>query len=508
MDFDSIIIWFTGVFPKLLSQWFEALSIFFISFWNKSILLVAMIISLLGSFMDWLWLQAVLSFYGIASWYTEFIKETRAKFPEIIPESILPFVEATPDWILFIVIPALLTLIFFMALKDAADREAAKSKEGDSGEPFIASPKSIDSSLVTIDSKTLGFESKNFEDRSRRSAIQEGGSPLKNPTLEAGEIERSIRQYLGVEKNPLRLNVNKSGVRIRESEEALISPKVERNVLEILECFINPSTETNKRGLILKNRSLEAKEKLTVDAPDVRVPATPGPVLVKIIDLENGLKVKERLAALNPASNNAQREVAMANSQLADALMENKEYLRALNLFEKSLGILENIIQRNPKNTETLRDIIVSLNRLGGALEKLGNFDSANDRYNLGLKISKRLAEEDPQNSQLQRDVWFSLNRLGDLRKNSGNLPSAKAYFERSYIISKNLADLNPEYLEAQRDLIVTCTKLGETCPNHGWWAKALAICQGLKKAGVLPDADYWMLEDLRRRAVAEDSVQ
>ena len=56
----------------------------------------------------------------------------------------------------------------------------------------------------------------------------------------------------------------------------------------------------------------------------------------------------------------AQREVAMANSQLADALIENKEYLRAINLFEKSLEVLENINQRNPNNTENLRDIIVS----------------------------------------------------------------------------------------------------------------------------------------------------
>ncbi|MBD20158.1 MAG: hypothetical protein CMM37_03855 [Rhodospirillaceae bacterium] len=508
MDFDSIITWFTGVFPKLLSQWFEALSIFLISLWDKSILFVAKTISLLVSFMEWLWLQAVSSFYGIASWYTEFTKETRAKFPEIIPDSILPFLEATPDWILFIVIPSLLTLIFFMALKDAADREAAKSKENDRVEPVIASPESIDSSSVTIDSKTLGFESKNFEDRSRRSAIQEAGSPLNNPALEAGEIERSIRQYLGVEKSFSRSNVNKSGVRIRKSGKALINPKVERNVLEVLARLVNPSAEPNKLELILKNRKLEAKEKLTVGAPGVRVPATPGPVLVKIIDLENRLKVKERLAALNIVSTDAQREVAMANSQLADALIENKEYLRAINLFEKSLEVLETIIKRNPNNTENLRDIIVSLNRLGGALEKIGKFDSANDRYNLGLKISQRLAEENPQNRQLQRDVWFSLNRLGDLRKNSGNLLSARAYFERSYIISKNLADLNPEYLEAQRDLIVTCTKLGETCPNHGWWAKALAICQGLKTAGVLPDADYWMLEDLNRRAVAEDSVQ
>ena len=103
---------------------------------------------------------------------------------------------------------------------------------------------------MTIDSKTLGFESKDFEDRSRRSAIQEGGSPLNNPTLEAGEIERSIRQYLGVEKSFSRSNVNKSGVRIRKSGEALINPKVERNVLEVLARLVNPSAEPNKLELI------------------------------------------------------------------------------------------------------------------------------------------------------------------------------------------------------------------------------------------------------------------
>ena len=234
------------------------------------------------------------------------------------------------------------------------------------------------------------------------------------------------------------------------------------------------------------------------------VPAPPGPLLATIARLEEGLRVSERLAAQDPASAQAQRDVAISMSRLGDALVEAGDLSNAISRFEQSLTISERLAEQNPTSAEALRDVAVSLNRLGDAQVEQGEIDQALSQFQMGLKISQRLAEQSPSNAQAQRDVWISLNRIGDIRVKAGDIASATAHFETGHQISQRLADFNPGNIEAQRDLIVSCAKLGEVSPGQGWWARGLAVCERLAMEGRLPPADGWMLEDLRRRSAAD----
>jgi hypothetical protein len=237
------------------------------------------------------------------------------------------------------------------------------------------------------------------------------------------------------------------------------------------------------------------------------VPATPGPLLATIARLEKGLQVNVRLAAQDPANAQTQRDVAISQSRLADAMVEAGDLANAIPRFEQSLTISERLAEQNPLSAEALRDVAVSLNRLGDALANTGDIAGATVQYEMSLTVSQRIAEQSSANAQAQRDVWISLNRMGDVRSKAGNIDAAIAHFKTGMQISKRLADFNPANVEAQRDLIVSYAKLAEVSPGQGWWAKGLAVCEPLVVQGKLQPADSWMLEDLRRRSAADVSL-
>jgi len=250
----------------------------------------------------------------------------------------------------------------------------------------------------------------------------------------------------------------------------------------------------------------EALKEEQIEAPvsSSGVPAPPGPLLATIERLEKGLRVNERLAAQDPANAQTQRDVAISQSRLADAMVEAGDLANAIPRFEQSLAISERLAEQNPLSAEALRDVAVSLNRLGDALANTGDIAGATVQYEMSLSVSQRIAEQSPANAQAQRDVWISLNRMGDVRSKAGNIDAAIAHFETGMQISKRLADFNLANVEAQRDLIVSYAKLAEVSPGQGWWARGLAVCEQLVAQGKLQPADSWMLEDLRRKSAAD----
>lgn len=262
--------------------------------------------------------------------------------------------------------------------------------------------------------------------------------------------------------------------------------------------------ETDLEPEALSSGPDEEEGQMEDSAASSNVPAPPGPLLATIARLEESLRVNERLAAQDPASAQAQRDVAISMSRLADAMVEAGDLANAIPKFEQSLAISERLAEQNPLSAEALRDVAVSLNRLGDALTSTGDIAGATQQYEMSLSVSKRISEQSPANAQAQRDVWISLNRMGDVRSKAGNIDGAIAHFETGMQISKRLADFNPANVEAQRDLIVSYAKLGEVCPGQGWWAKGLAVCEQLVAQGKLQPADSWMLDDLRRKADAD----
>ncbi|MBL8668015.1 MAG: tetratricopeptide repeat protein, partial [Rhodospirillales bacterium] len=128
-----------------------------------------------------------------------------------------------------------------------------------------------------------------------------------------------------------------------------------------------------------------------------------GDVLVKAGDLagarahlEKGLTIAERLAAQNPGSAEAQRDVSVSLNKLGDVLAEGGDLAGARARFEQCHAVLERLAAQNPGSAEAQRDVSVSLNKLGNVLVKAGDLAGARKRFEEDLAIAERLAAQNP----------------------------------------------------------------------------------------------------------------
>ncbi|NQU55649.1 MAG: tetratricopeptide repeat protein [Rhodospirillales bacterium] len=220
---------------------------------------------------------------------------------------------------------------------------------------------------------------------------------------------------------------------------------------------------------------------------------------------EESLIIRERLAENNSGSAQAQRDVSVSLSKLGDVLVVAGDLEGARPRFEEVLKVVARLAENNQGSAQAQRDVSVSLNKLGDVLVKAGDLEGARSRFEEDLKIAERLAENNPGSAEAQRDVSISLNKLGDVLVAAGDFKGARSSYEESLKIIESLAENNPGSAEVQRDLMASYAKLGGVSPGQGWFAKALTICEKLVSEGRLAPADGWMLDDLRKRAAADD---
>jgi phage tail protein X len=82
---------------------------------------------------------------------------------------------------------------------------------------------------------------------------------------------------------------------------------------------------------------------------------------------------------------------------------------------EASLAVLERLAAANPGSAEAQRDLSVSLNKLGDVLVQAGDLAAARERYQASLAVAERLAAANPGSAEAQRDLWVSLWKLASL---------------------------------------------------------------------------------------------
>jgi len=82
-----------------------------------------------------------------------------------------------------------------------------------------------------------------------------------------------------------------------------------------------------------------------------------------------------------------------------------------------------------------------------------------------------------------------------------GNLPQALKAYQATLDIAEKLAAADPGNAGWQRDLITSNVKLADTGDQPAKrLARALEIAQALRDTGRLNPADYWMIDNLKKR--------
>jgi flavin-binding protein dodecin len=70
--------------------------------------------------------------------------------------------------------------------------------------------------------------------------------------------------------------------------------------------------------------------------------------------------------------------------------------------YQVTLGVQVRLAAMDPANTQQQRDLSVIRNRLGESAAAAGDLDAARDHYQASLAIATRLAAADPANTQWQ----------------------------------------------------------------------------------------------------------
>lgn len=82
---------------------------------------------------------------------------------------------------------------------------------------------------------------------------------------------------------------------------------------------------------------------------------------------------------------------------------------------EEDLVIAERLAAQNPGSAEAQRDLSISLEKLGDVLVKAGDLAGAKARFEKSFELRERLADQNPGSAEAQRDVCVSLWKLASL---------------------------------------------------------------------------------------------
>jgi tetratricopeptide (TPR) repeat protein len=205
----------------------------------------------------------------------------------------------------------------------------------------------------------------------------------------------------------------------------------------------------------------------------------------------DGLTIARALAAADPSSADARRNVSVTLDKMGDVLMAQGALAAALKAYQEDLEIARALAEADPSDPETRRDVIPSLDRLGDVLMAQGDLAGALKAYQEGLAIARALAEADPSSARAKRDVSVSLDNVGDVLRAQGDLAGALEAYQEDLEIARALAEADPSNAEARRDVMPSLDRVGDLRMAQGDLVGALkAYQEGLTIARALAAAD------------------
>ena len=183
---------------------------------------------------------------------------------------------------------------------------------------------------------------------------------------------------------------------------------------------------------------------------------------------KQGLEIREKLAARDPANTNWQRDLSVSYNRIGDVQRAQGDLPSALSSYKQGLEIREKLAAHDPANTNRQRDLSVSYERIGDVQRAQGDLPSALSSYKQGLEIAQKLAARDPTNTEWQRDLSVSHEKIGNVQSAQSDLKAALSSYQKGLEIRENLAAGDQTNTEWQRDLSVSHNKIGDVQSDQG----------------------------------------
>lgn len=104
-------------------------------------------------------------------------------------------------------------------------------------------------------------------------------------------------------------------------------------------------------------------------------------------------------------------------AKIGDIYLKNRDPVKALERFRKSLVITNELVTNNPSNSLWQRDLMISFCKIGEALEAQGNPSGALENFQKGLAIAEQLTARDSTNVIWQHDLSVVMKDIAKVQK-------------------------------------------------------------------------------------------
>ena len=143
---------------------------------------------------------------------------------------------------------------------------------------------------------------------------------------------------------------------------------------------------------------------------------------------QQSLAMDEKLAAANPGSAEAQRDVSVGLSKLGDVLVKAGELGEARRRFTQSLANGGEAGGGESRECGCAAGRVSEFEQAGGCVGGGGGVGGgAGSGFAQSLEMREKLAAANPGSAEAQRDVSVSLERLGDVLVAAGELREGAA---------------------------------------------------------------------------------
>ena len=239
-------------------------------------------------------------------------------------------------------------------------------------------------------------------------------------------------------------------------------------------------------------------------------------------ELERSAAVFEKALPAHPTNAVFRRNLAIANSNIADVLTALKRPAEALARQRHALTSFEALAAADPANVAARNDVAIGLSKVAEMLDASGHTTDAVREFERALAIHQAMAAADPANDTMKLELASDYNRLATTQAKLGARDAALANHTRAVTMSRDLQRENPANVElsvalglalaGRADAYVgftkspaTPTRAADLAAAERDYAESVGIYTALREAGSIKGSD---LETLDTNRKALDNVR
>jgi non-specific serine/threonine protein kinase/serine/threonine-protein kinase len=235
-----------------------------------------------------------------------------------------------------------------------------------------------------------------------------------------------------------------------------------------------------------------------------------------LVQLERAAAVFERALPKYPANAVFRRNLAIANSNIADVLTALKRPADALARQRQALASFEALSAADPANAAAKNDVAISLSKIAEMMDAGGNSAGAVREFERALAIHVAMAAADPANDSLKLELASDYNRLATSQAKLGTRDAALTNHTRAVTMSRDLQQQNPANVElrvalglalaGRADAYVgfanapaSATRSADLAAAERDYRESVEIYTALQQAGSIEGSDLETLENNRK---------